>query len=79
MKLSRAQRIAFLYEELIAAIPRDKLSPPKQHSFSTVPFKPHAITIEDGMVKVEWSKYVGCGEYENATTYLNLSDVFGEV
>lgn len=77
MNLTQAEAIASLYQELINAIPRELIpQPPEQSRFYKGELSIDEITLEDGQVKVKWSKYIGCGDYEKATTYHNLNELF---
>lgn len=79
MNLTQAEAIASLYTELLESIDRTKIPLPPVNSWTRREWKTEhisEISLEDGQVKVEWSQYTGCNEYDSETVYYRLEDLF---
>ena len=79
MNITQAEAIASLYTEFLNSIPREKIPLPSGHQWSKRVWDVNcigSIHFEDGHLKVEWSRYIGCGENETDTTYIELSQLF---
>lgn len=80
MNLTQAEAIASLYKELIESIDQERIPVPIDRTYQGERPWPRSsmgdISIEDGQVKVEWSKYVGCGDYDTYTSYHPLHTLF---
>jgi hypothetical protein len=78
MNLTQAEAIASLYAELLESIDQSKIIPPVL-GWGTGSFELkhlESISLEDGQVKIHWSKYVGCGDYDTDDTYHSLDQFF---
>ena len=77
MNLTQAEAIASLYSELLDSIDRSRIEMPAKTYRGTFTVDDiQDITLEDGQVKVSWSKYAGCGDYETDETYQSLHSLF---
>lgn len=78
MKLTQAEAIVTLFEGLIEAIPRDKLKVAVPDYRKDQPFTMGDVyyDVESRAIATKWSRYMGCGDYEYATTYTDISDIF---
>lgn len=78
MNLTQAEAIASLYQELLNSIDTSKITPPA-HGWGSGQFTREQISsmdIEDGQIKIHWSRYAGCGEYDTEDTYHALDVLF---
>ena len=78
MNLTQAEAIASLYAELISSIDVTKIDPPP-HGWGSGFFtreQIQSISMEDGQIKIHWSRYAGCGEYDTDDTYHSLESLF---
>ena len=78
MNLTQAEAIASLYDELIRSIDTSKITPPP-HGWGDGHFELkhlQSMSFEDGQVKIHWSRYAGCGEYDTDDTYHSLESLF---
>lgn len=78
MNITQAEAIASLYQELIESIDTSKITPPT-HGWGSGSFTHEQIQsmhIEDGQIKIHWSRYAGCGEYDTDDTYHSLESLF---
>lgn len=77
MNITQAEAIASLYEELIKAIDVTKITPPEYRSgYRFTHDQISSMNFEEGGIKVEWSRYAGCGDYDTDTTYYRLDALF---
>jgi len=77
MNQAEAEHIIEQYQKLLQCIDLSKLKPPSSQRAWSVP-KLNAIGISDGMIVAHWSTYVGCGEYEDDSTYHTPAELFQE-
>lgn len=78
MNLTQAEAIASLYSELIESIDTSKITPPV-HGWGSGSFthgQIQSMCLEDGQVKIHWSRYAGCGDYDTEDTYHSLDSLF---
>jgi len=78
MNLNQAEAIASLYQELIESIDKSRITPPI-FGWGTGTFEEkhiQSISMEDGQIKVHWSRYMGCGDYDTDDTYHALHTLF---
>ena len=76
MNLKQAEAIASLYQELISSIDKSKIPLAKYYRGNFTIECIDAIELEDGQVKVSWSRYAGCGDYDRTETYHSLDELF---
>lgn len=77
MNLTQAEAIASLYSELIESIDFTKITPPLANYGQTFSMENmNGISLEDGQVKIQWSRYAGCGDYDTDETYHSLDSLF---
>lgn len=76
MNLTQAEAIASLYQELIESIDKSRIDIPSTHYGAFTKENIQDISIEDGQLKITWSRYQGCGDYDERTTYQALHTVF---
>ena len=78
MNLTQAEAIASLYSELVQSVDVSRIDPPP-HGWGTGKFtreQIQSIVLEDGQVKVHWSRDAGCGDYDTEDTYHSLESLF---
>jgi len=79
MNLAQAEAIATLSRELIQSIDKTKITPPV-HGWGNGSFTLDQIQSivldEDGQIKIHWSRYVGCGDYDTDDTYHSIDSLF---
>lgn len=78
MNITQAEAIVTLYDELIRHLEALVFEAPEPTFRKDNKFKRQSISIANGQVLVEWSRYEGCGDYEYETTYHRLDDLFRE-
>lgn len=80
MNLTQAEAIASLYQELLNAVDREAIPVPVERTHQGERPWPRdsmdEVSLEDGQIKVTWSKYVGCGDYDTYTSYHPLHTLF---
>lgn len=77
MNITEANEILERAEQLLSEI-RSQLPDPKPTFGSSREFTLEGAYFEDGLIRANWSRYVGCGEYDHETTYHNLNKFFKE-
>lgn len=75
MNNNTARATIALHDELIRHLETLAIPAPEPTFRKERPYSRQGIFIEDGRVKVEWSRYEGCGSYENETSYHDLDDL----
>lgn len=78
MNLTQAEAIASLYSELIESVDTSRIDPPS-HGWGGGKFthdQIQSMSLEDGQLTVNWSRYVGCGDYDTEQTYHRLEHLF---
>ena len=75
MNITIAEAVIKLHDELICHLETLVIAPPEPTFRKEYPYSRQGIFIEDGRVKIEWSRYEGCGSYENETSYHNIDDL----
>ena len=78
MNITIAEATIKLHDELIRHLQTLKIDPPVPTFRKDNVFKQNGIFIEDGSVKIEWSRYEGCGDYDRETTYHSIDDLIAD-
>ena len=75
MNITIAEAVIKLHDELIRHLETLVIASPEPTFRKEYPYSRRGIFIEDCRVKIEWSRYEGCGSYENETSYHNIDDL----
>ncbi len=75
MNNATARAAIALHDELVRHLETLVIEAPVPTFRKDNKFTRQGIFIEDGRVKIEWSRYEGCGSYDNETSYHDIDDL----
>ena len=78
MNNAAARATIALHDELIRHLETLAIDPPVPTFRKERPYTRDGIFIEDGRIKIEWSRYEGCGSYDRETSYHDIDDLISD-